>query len=213
MTTPARTFHRMTWLGPDGPPRATLRVPPRPPGPREPVPRPPSSRTFGAASADVDATVRAVATRAMVRDGDGRKAYPSAGALYAVRCFALLAHARTVAAVGGAVPVPLGSYRPESLRTATFHQVTGEPSWLLLTGEQGAYESRYGLRGYRYLLLEAGHAAQCLLEEAGRAGLATLPVGAFDDEAVADALGLDGTAHVPLYLLATGTPVTTPGGG
>jgi nitroreductase len=53
--------------------------------------------------------------------------------------------------------------------------------------------------------MEAGHAAQTLLLQAQALGLAGVPVGAFDDEAVARALH-SARDEEPLYLLPVGWP-------
>jgi SagB-type dehydrogenase family enzyme len=64
--------------------------------------------------------------------------------------------------------------------------------------------AKYGERGYRYVLLEAGHAAQniCLAAAELRQGL--LPIGAFADEDANSALGLDGVDEAVLYILLMG---------
>jgi nitroreductase len=63
----------------------------------------------------------------------------------------------------------------------------------------------YGSRATRYVDLEAGHAAQNVLLQAVAIGLVAVPIGAFDDGAVAAALALpDG--HEPRYLLPVGHP-------
>ena len=62
---------------------------------------------------------------------------------------------------------------------------------------------KYGARGERYVWMEAGHAAQNLLLAACALGLASTPVGAFDDDRVAKVLGLDGREK-PLYLVPVG---------
>lgn len=65
--------------------------------------------------------------------------------------------------------------------------------------------TKYGARGVRYATLEAGHAAQNVLLQACALGLAAVPAGAFDDEAVARVLGYLG-GEEPLYLIAAGAP-------
>ena len=66
--------------------------------------------------------------------------------------------------------------------------------------------SRYGERGrIRYVPMDVGHAAQNLLLEAVALGLASVPVGAFDDAAVARVLQLPAEQE-PLYLLPVGHP-------
>lgn len=64
--------------------------------------------------------------------------------------------------------------------------------------------SRYGERGQvRYVGMDVGHAAQNLLLQAVALGLASVPVGAFDDSAISQALELP-SEEEPLYLLPVG---------
>ena len=63
---------------------------------------------------------------------------------------------------------------------------------------------RYGERGQlRYVPMDVGHAAQNLLLQAVALGLASVPVGAFDDDAVEKVLALPGEEEA-LYLLPVG---------
>jgi SagB-type dehydrogenase family enzyme len=65
---------------------------------------------------------------------------------------------------------------------------------------------KYGDRGYRYALFEAGHAAQSLDAAASARSLGTCHLGAFRDEALAATLGLDPEGEPPLYATALGPP-------
>jgi SagB-type dehydrogenase family enzyme len=65
---------------------------------------------------------------------------------------------------------------------------------------------KYSDRGYRYILLEAGHVAQNLNLVASGLGLGALNLGGFFDANLAALLGLDPEAEVPLYGIAVGTP-------
>ncbi|MDH3683219.1 MAG: nitroreductase family protein [Acidimicrobiia bacterium] len=58
-------------------------------------------------------------------------------------------------------------------------------------------------RAGRYVDLEAGHAAQNLLLQANAIDLAAVPIGAFDDGAVAEVLALPADLE-PRYSLAVG---------
>jgi SagB-type dehydrogenase family enzyme len=49
---------------------------------------------------------------------------------------------------------------------------------------------KYGLRGYRYALLEAGHAAQVMIQLLNWRNIETRPFGGYDDQAAATYLGL-----------------------
>lgn len=65
--------------------------------------------------------------------------------------------------------------------------------------------SRYGGRGERYILLEVGHAGQNIYLEATALGLASVAIGAFDDDQVRELLRLD-SRYSPLYIMAVGKP-------
>jgi SagB-type dehydrogenase family enzyme len=66
--------------------------------------------------------------------------------------------------------------------------------------------ARYGDRAERYVHMEVGHAAQNLHLQAVALGLASVPVGAFDDQAVAKALSLPAD-QAPLYIIPVGHPI------
>jgi len=63
---------------------------------------------------------------------------------------------------------------------------------------------KYGARGYRYILMEAGHVAQNICLAATEIGLATLCVGGFTDHKLNRRLGLDGRSEAALYGVAVG---------
>jgi SagB-type dehydrogenase family enzyme len=63
---------------------------------------------------------------------------------------------------------------------------------------------KYGSRGYRFALLEAGHAAQNFLLTATALNLNAVPVGGFADEVVAEVIAVDCLHEAPLYLLFAG---------
>ena len=67
---------------------------------------------------------------------------------------------------------------------------------------------RYGDRGYRYLLIEAGHVGQNLALVATASGLGSLSLGGFFDDDVSCMLGLDAAFELPLYGIALGVPDT-----
>jgi SagB-type dehydrogenase family enzyme len=63
---------------------------------------------------------------------------------------------------------------------------------------------KYGDRGYRFTLLEAGHFAQNLLLVLQGLGLAGVSIGGFFDREVDKLLQLDGVNHSSLYMIALG---------
>jgi SagB-type dehydrogenase family enzyme len=65
---------------------------------------------------------------------------------------------------------------------------------------------KYGLRGYRFTLLEVGHVAQNVLLAAAALGLAAVPLGGFYDRRVDELLEVNGVDESALYLLCLGVP-------
>ncbi len=63
---------------------------------------------------------------------------------------------------------------------------------------------KYGLRGYRFVLLEAGHLAQNIQLAAAALNVAALPVGGFFDRRIDEFLAIDGLHESTVYLLALG---------
>lgn len=66
---------------------------------------------------------------------------------------------------------------------------------------------KYGDRGYRFVLMEAGHVAQNLNLVATGLGLASVNIGGFFDRQVDELLGLDGLVHSTVYLTGIGQSV------
>ncbi|MFX1420432.1 MAG: SagB/ThcOx family dehydrogenase [Promethearchaeota archaeon] len=64
---------------------------------------------------------------------------------------------------------------------------------------------RYGDRGIRYVFIEIGHCAQNIHLEAVALGLASVPVGAFEDEQVRAVLKLPKSIK-PFYIIPVGYP-------
>lgn len=65
-------------------------------------------------------------------------------------------------------------------------------------------QKKYGPRGYRYTLMEAGHVAQNLSLRASELGLATLCMGGFVDSALNELLGLKPKEEGVVYTVAAG---------
>lgn len=65
---------------------------------------------------------------------------------------------------------------------------------------------KYGDRGYRFVLLEAGHLSQNANLTAQEMGLATTNIGGYTDRDVDRYLGLDGVNESTVYLLLVGQP-------
>ncbi len=83
--------------------------------------------------------------------------------------------------------------------------VRDAPAVFVVTAVFARTAVKYGDRAVRYVHIEAGHVAQNVLLQATALDLGAVPVGAFDDTAVSEIIGLP-TDHEPLYLLPVGRP-------
>jgi len=137
----------------------------------------------------------------------GGRTAPSAGALYALEVYLVTAEGiwhyvpdghrgqwRETTAAGASVAEGVGQ---DAARSA--------PAVMVITGSPDRLRPTYGDRAERYTYLEAGHSAQNVLLAATALGLGAVPIGAFDQEAVAAALGLP-DAEVPIYAIPVGVP-------
>ncbi len=64
--------------------------------------------------------------------------------------------------------------------------------------------AKYGHRGLRYILLDAGHLAQNMVLGAETLSIGCCPVGAFFDDEINTLIGVDGIEESTLYLLVFG---------
>ena len=141
------------------------------------------------------------------------RAVPSGGALYPLELY--------VAALGVADLEP-GLYHFDPLRSgletlrvglrpddvaslSTYPEiVAGCGALVLVAGIFGRTRFKYGLRGYRFALLEAGHVGQNVVLAATALELAVVPLGGFYDRLTDEFLGLDGVNESTLYTIAVG---------
>ncbi|HWT06402.1 MAG TPA: SagB/ThcOx family dehydrogenase [Xanthomonadales bacterium] len=142
------------------------------------------------------------------------RAVPSAGALYPLELYFYTCVAETL---------PAGLYHYDPTRHAVSliaeGDLTAALGECLLVPElaqnaelivfvTAAFERttyKYGDRGYRFVLLEAGHVGQNLSLVAGALGLGCLNIGGFRDRDTDRFLGLDGIRQSAIYLAAVGT--------
>lgn len=74
----------------------------------------------------------------------------------------------------------------------------------MLVGNKDRIAQQYGERGYRYLLIEAGHIAQNVCLVATGLGLGSVTIGGFVDSAVNQLLRVDGVTQMALYGVVVG---------
>ena len=103
--------------------------------------------------------------------------------------------------------VRVGDERPRVLERTVYPEPVGGCALLLVvTAVFWRTRFKYGLRGYRFALMEAGHVVQNLLLAATALGLGAVPLSGFYDRAMDDLLGLDGVAESMIYAVAAGVP-------
>ena len=77
------------------------------------------------------------------------------------------------------------------------------PTTVVITAEYSRITGKYGQRGVRYAVVEAGHVGQNIFLQSEAMGLAAGIVGAFEDQKVTKVLGIKET-HEPLLLMPVG---------
>jgi SagB-type dehydrogenase family enzyme len=142
----------------------------------------------------------------------GRRPVPSAGALYPLELYV------AALAVEG-VPAAVYHYHPFRHRLERLTAVSrpdvaralvdpalAEDAGALLVVSAVFWRSRikYGLRGYRFALLEAGHVVQNAVLAAAAAGIAALPLGGFYDRRLDELIRVDGLDEASVYGLLLG---------
>jgi SagB-type dehydrogenase family enzyme len=172
-----------------------------------------SRRSFSDAALSVEEIGQLLwAAQGITDPGGGYRATPSAGALYPLEAY-------VVAGAVSGLEAGLYRYEPASnalavvrrgklqtgLSEAALHQdsVDDAPAVIVLTAVYARTAVKYGDRGRRYVHMEVGAAAENIYLQAESLGLATVFVGAFDDEEVGAALGLP-EKEAPLALLPVG---------
>jgi len=139
---------------------------------------------------------------------------PSAGALYPLEIYSVVNN------IAGLKPgiyhygirqhtleqVKLGDFRRQLTKACLDQEMAGEAQvTFILCSIVGRVCYKYGERGYRYALIEAGHIGQNLYLEATSLGLGVVAMGAFYDEDLNKLLGIDGENEAAVYTLAVGS--------
>jgi SagB-type dehydrogenase family enzyme len=147
-----------------------------------------------------------------ITDTGGHRTAPSAGALYPLEMYLVTGNVKGLTA-------GIYRYQPEKhqlnmlfngdcrdeLSVAALSQssVAKGAMSIVFSAIYGRTTVKYGERGIRYVHIELGHAAQNLCLQAVAMGLGVVTVGAFDDERVAEILGMPDD-ETPLYIIPVG---------
>lgn len=153
-------------------------------------------------------------------DGGGvflRRPVPSAGGLYPLDLFALVRRVDTLGpgiyhfdAKGDALELVSDHVWDTDAKDVfyTWPFARHAPVILCFAAMFECTQKKYGPRGYRYVLLEAGHAAQNLCLVAEDMGLATLCMGGYRDGALNRMIGLKTPEEGVVYTIAAGRGAT-----
>lgn len=147
------------------------------------------------------------AAQGITADWGGRTA-PSAGALYPLEVYVATADGLYHYVPQGhkAIVESRADLRDELWRAGLSQDAIREaPAVFVIAAVYARTERKYGGRAERYVKLEAGHAAQNLLLQAVALGLGGVPIGAFYDDQVQNALTFP-SDYEPLYLIPIGHP-------
>jgi SagB-type dehydrogenase family enzyme len=143
------------------------------------------------------------------------RSVPSGGGLYPLEVYCAVSRVDDVAPGLYHFDPPRGvleEYRrlessDELVRASTYPQLVEQCAvTFLLTAMFWRTRFKYGVRGYRFALLEAGHVVQNLVLICAALGLAAVPLGGFYDRLVDDFLAVDGVNESALYCVCVGPP-------
>jgi SagB-type dehydrogenase family enzyme len=154
------------------------------------------------------------AAQGIIEAGGFRRSVPSGGALYPIDVYAVVGES-SVKELEAAVYLykprsheitlrVAGDLRREVARAALGQMwMAGAPVTLIITAEYERSSSKYGERGVRYSMIEAGHVGQNIFLQAEALGLGAGIVGAFHDQEVIRVAKLD-PGHEPLLIMPVG---------
>jgi len=144
---------------------------------------------------------------------DTRRPYPSAGGRYPLEIYPLILNCKGVK--NGLYHYNIKENSLEVLLEENFQKWLSiafeKEEWLenaavlfIITGVLGRTQVKYGDRGYRYMLIEAGHLAQNLCLVATELGLGTCPIGGFIDDKINELLDIKFQKEFALYAITVG---------
>jgi SagB-type dehydrogenase family enzyme len=174
-----------------------------------------STRRFGDRPVELEHLATLLWSAYGVVPGGGRtprRASPSAGGLYPLELFVL---SRNVDGIATGVyhydPLDQALERmPVTTDGVELSPLVDEletaAAIVILTAVFWRSRFKYGLRGYRFTLLEAGHVAQNLVLAATALGLGSIVLGGFYDARVDAVLALDGVDESTLIMVSLGWP-------
>jgi SagB-type dehydrogenase family enzyme len=154
------------------------------------------------------------AAQGITERGGFKRAAPSAGALYPMDVYAAVGRDCIDELDPGvyrydpadhSIPLVQEGDSRKDIAVASLSQMwmAYAPLTVVITAEYSRIEIKYGQRGIRYAMIEAGHIGQNIFLQSQAMGLAAGIVGAFQDQKVIQVMGIRET-HEPLLIMPVG---------
>jgi SagB-type dehydrogenase family enzyme len=154
------------------------------------------------------------AAQGITESGGFKRAAPSAGALYPMDIYTVVGPGCITGLESGVYGYEPAGHSLSLVRGEDMRRDVAEASlwqaWmaraplnLVITAEYSRIMGKYGHRGIRYAMIEAGHIGQNIFLQAQAMGLAVGIVGAFEDDKVIKVMGIKET-HEPLLIMPVG---------
>lgn len=154
------------------------------------------------------------AAQGITADRGALRAAPSAGALYPLDVYVVVGNNCVNGIEAGVYRYLSGKHRLSAVSGGDVRDLVARASlsqkWmarapvsLVITAEYRRITAKYGNRGVRYAMIEAGHIGQNVFLQAESLGLKAGIVGAFDDAGLNRALGIP-LSHEPLVVMPIG---------
>jgi SagB-type dehydrogenase family enzyme len=154
------------------------------------------------------------AAQGITEDRGYKRSAPSGGALYPMDIYAVVGDNGVEGLTAGiyhydphkhsALLITEGDFREDVARAALSQMwMAGAPLNLVITSEYSRITGKYGTRGERYAMIEAGHIGQNIFLQAEALGLSAGIVGAFHDNDVIRVMKIR-RSHEPLLMLPVG---------
>jgi SagB-type dehydrogenase family enzyme len=142
----------------------------------------------------------------------GKRPVPSGGGLYPLELYVVVADVNGIErGVYHFHPFRVGLNRLAPLNWKALRDALAAPdllertaALLVVTATFARTRFKYGPRGYRFALLEAGHLGQNAVLAATGLGLPALPIGGFFDRQLDAIVGADGLGEATIYAVALG---------
>jgi SagB-type dehydrogenase family enzyme len=162
-------------------------------------------RSFNSASLTLDQLSQLLwAAQGITEEGGFKRAAASGGALYPMDIYAVVGRAGVEGLQPGIYYYEAKGHTISLLLEGDFREsLARAPLNLVVAAQYGRITSKYGERGVRYALMEAGHVGQNIFLQAEALGLGAGIVGAFPDDEVIQVLKIL-RSHEPLLIMPVG---------